>query len=51
MEAVERDLLADMLINVGRIVLENRNVKEPHINPVVISGKIPITVDALVVLE
>jgi hypothetical protein len=51
MEAVERDLLADMLINVGRIGIENGNLKELHINPLVISGKIPIAVDALVVLE
>ena len=51
MEAVDRDRLADMLINVGRIGLENENVKEIDINPVVISGKNPIAVDALLVLE
>ena len=51
MEAADRDRLADMLINVGRIGLENENVKEVDINPVIISGKNPIAVDALVVLE
>jgi len=51
MEAVDKDLLADMLINVGRIGIENENVKEIDINPVVISGTHPIAVDALVVLE
>ena len=51
MAAADRDGLADMLINVGRIGLENENVKEIDINPVVISGKKPIAVDALVVLE
>ena len=51
MEAVDRDRLADMLINVGRIGLDNENVKEIDINPVVISGKKPMAVDALVVLE
>ena len=51
MEAADRDLLVDMLINVGRIGIENENVKEIDINPVVISGKDPVAVDALVVLE
>lgn len=51
MEAVDRDRLVDVLINVGRIGIENENVKEIDINPVVISGKKPIAVDALVVLE
>jgi acyl-CoA synthetase (NDP forming) len=50
MEAVDRKLLADMLINVGRIGIENENVREIDINPVVISGNHPIAVDALVVL-
>jgi hypothetical protein len=49
--AVDRDLLADVLINVGRIGIENRNLKELHIIAVVISGKIPIAVDALLVSE
>jgi len=51
MEAVDRDLLADILLNVGRIGLENDKVKEIDINPLIISGNRPVAVDALVVLE
>jgi len=51
MPAVDMDMLADILINVGRIGLENETVKEIDINPVIISGNKPVAVDALVVLE
>lgn len=51
LEAVDRDLLAEMLINVGRIGIENKIIKEIDINPVIISGGKPVAVDALVVLE
>ncbi len=51
MEAADRDLLADILLNVGRIGLENDKVKEIDINPLIISGSRPVAVDALVVLE
>ncbi|MEJ2166762.1 MAG: acetate--CoA ligase family protein [Desulfobacterales bacterium] len=50
MEAADRDLLAQMLVTVGRIGMENENIKEIDINPVIISGGLPIAVDALVVL-
>jgi acyl-CoA synthetase (NDP forming) len=50
MEAVDRDLLAEMLITVGRIGLENEKIKEIDINPVIIYGNRPVAVDALVVL-
>jgi hypothetical protein len=40
-----------MLINVGRIGIENDEVSEIDINPVIISGSKPIAVDALVVLN
>jgi len=50
MQAVDRDLLAEMLITVGRIGLENEKIKEIDINPVIISGNRPVAVDALVVL-
>jgi acetyl-CoA synthetase (ADP-forming) len=50
LEAVDRDLLADMLIAVGRIGIENKIIKEIDINPVIISGGKPVAVDALVVL-
>ncbi len=51
MPAADRDLLADILINVGRIGLENDAVKEIDINPLILSGSKPVAVDALVVLE
>jgi len=50
MEAADVDLLADILIKVGQIGLENAKVKEIDINPVVLSGSKPVAVDALVVL-
>lgn len=52
MAAVDTEILTEMLINVGRIGLENDAVKEIDVNPVIISktGK-PIAVDALVVLD
>jgi len=51
MPAADMDMLADILINVGRIGLENEAVKEIDINPVIISKGKPVAVDALVVLE
>jgi acyl-CoA synthetase (NDP forming) len=51
MEAADLDMLADILINVGQMGLENEKVKEIDINPVIISGKKPVAADALVVLE
>jgi len=51
MEAADLDMLADALISMGRIGLENEKVKEIDINPVILSGSKPLAVDALVVLE
>jgi acyl-CoA synthetase (NDP forming) len=51
MEPVDRDKLSEMLINVGRIGLENEAIMEIDINPVLISGNRPIAVDALIVLQ
>jgi acyl-CoA synthetase (NDP forming) len=51
MEPVDREILSEMLINVGRIGIENDKIKEIDINPVIISGSRPIAVDALVVLQ
>jgi acyl-CoA synthetase (NDP forming) len=51
MEAVDREALSEMLINVGKIGMENEKVKEIDINPVIISGNRPISVDALIVLQ
>ena len=51
MEAVDLEQLSDILIQVGRIGLENDSIKEIDINPLIISGNRPIAVDALVVIE
>jgi acetyl-CoA synthetase (ADP-forming) len=51
MEAVDLDTMADILINMGQIGLENEKIKEIDINPLIISGSKPVAVDALVVLE
>jgi len=51
MEAADMDSLADILLNVGQIGLDNEKVKEIDINPVILSGSKPVAVDALVVLD
>lgn len=51
MEPVDRDEMARILINVGRIGVENDRVKEIDINPLIICGGHPVAADALVVLE
>ena len=51
MAAVDKDMLAEMLITVGRIGIENDRIKEIDINPVIISGGQPVAVDSLVVLQ
>ena len=51
MDAADLDILADILIALGRIGLENENIKEIDINPLILSGGKPVAVDALVVLR
>jgi acyl-CoA synthetase (NDP forming) len=51
MEPVDRDILSEILINVGKIGMENDVVKEIDINPVIVSGSRPVAVDALIVLQ
>ncbi len=49
--AVDRDVLADILVAVGKIGLDYEAVKEIDINPLkILKGK-PVAVDALVVLD
>ena len=50
MDAVDLDSLAEILMNVGQIGLENDMIKEIDINPIIIAGNKPVAVDALVVL-
>jgi acetyl-CoA synthetase (ADP-forming) len=49
--AVDRDVLASALINLGRIGLENDEIAEIDINPIIILKDKPVAVDALVVLR
>jgi acetyl-CoA synthetase (ADP-forming) len=51
MAAVDKDMLADMLMTVGKIGIENVAIKEIDINPVIISGGKPVAADALMVLK
>ena len=51
MAAVDLDLLAEILVTIGRIGLENDRIKEIDVNPLMISNGKPVAVDALVVLE
>ena len=50
MEPADRDMLAEILITIGQIGIENEVIKEIDINPVIISDGKPVAVDALVVL-
>ncbi len=50
MEAVDKDKLAEILINVGRIGIENEQIKEIDINPVIVSGTRLVAADALIIL-
>jgi acetate---CoA ligase (ADP-forming) subunit beta len=49
--AVNRDILASILVNLGNIGLENDDIAEIDINPLIIKGDMPVAVDALVVLK
>ena len=51
MEAADRDRLAEMLILLGRIGIDHPPVAEIDLNPVILSGKDPVVVDALIVLS
>jgi acetate---CoA ligase (ADP-forming) subunit beta len=50
MPPVDLDLLAGILVDVGRMSMENERIKEIDINPLIVRDGTPIAVDALVVL-
>lgn len=50
MDAVDKDLLAQILIELGQIGLDLEWIKEIDINPLIISGNRPVAADALIVL-
>jgi len=49
--AVNREILASALINLGKIGLEIPEIAEIDINPMIINNDVPVAVDALVVLK
>ncbi len=49
-EAVDRDLLAEILIAIGDIGMEYGAVKEIDMNPLIVKGSSPVVVDSLIVL-
>lgn len=51
MAAVDMDALADMLVRVGQLGLDNEHIEEIDLNPVIIAGTQPVVVDALIVLK
>lgn len=51
MGCVNQDELAQILVSVGQIGLENERIKEIDINPIIITDGKPIAADALVILE
>jgi len=51
MTSADKDMLAEILITVGQIGIENEAIKEIDINPVIISDGKPVAVDALVVIS
>jgi acetyl-CoA synthetase (ADP-forming) len=51
MEAVDRTVLADILVAIGRIGVDHPEIKEIDINPLIISNGRPVAVDALIGLS
>lgn len=51
MKSVDKNELAQILISVGRIGLENDRIREIDINPLMITAGKPVAADALVILE
>ena len=51
MPGVDRAVLARTLVGVGKAAVENPEIAEIDINPLIVSGSKPVAVDALVVLR
>jgi hypothetical protein len=47
---VDVDILANILVAIGEIALEHPAISEIDINPLIISGRLPVAADALIVL-
>jgi len=51
MQAVDLDLLAHILMKLGKMAVEQPDISEIDINPLIISGSVPVAADALIVLH
>jgi len=51
MPPVDIEMLSEIIVKVGEIGCEIKEIKEMDINPLIISGSVPIVADALIVLE
>ena len=51
MAAANLNMLAEILITLGKIGLETEKIREIDVNPLILSGGKPVAVDALVILE
>lgn len=51
MEPVDRELLAQSLIALGNLGMEEEAIQEIDVNPMIVRGSQPVAVDALVVLR
>lgn len=49
--AADMDQLADILVQLGNIGLEHKEINEIDINPIILDGSRPVAVDGLVVLR
>lgn len=47
---VDREMLADLLVRLGQVGIENSEIREIDINPIKLIGGKPVAVDALIVL-
>jgi succinyl-CoA synthetase beta subunit len=48
--AVDLDALSEMVVNLGRLGVENDPLQEIDLNPVLIKGDLPVVVDALILV-
>jgi len=51
MPEADMDMLVDILINIGKIGIENDSINEIDSTPLIINGSAPVAVDALVVFD
>lgn len=51
LEAVDRDQISGILLNIGRIGMENEMIQEIDINPIIISNGKGVAVDATIVIS